>query len=279
MVSELVRELAALTWRILPYFFAGIVGAAALMAFVPERWVQSSFGRQRRGSLAYAVTAGAVLPGCSCTTMPMAAGLRATGGPRLGTVAAFIFVSPLLSPITVTLTWALLGWELTIARVLASLIGSFLLGWTVNRWEPFFAKAELAPIAGGAELETDKECCEVEVGSSDGPARRFALALSQTLRSIGPHFLIGMVAAAALSALLPESAIPRFLGGSSGVGAYAVAALIGIPLYVCEGEEVPITFALLGHGLGSGPALTFLLGSVGTCVPTMIMSRKIVGQR
>lgn len=276
---ELIREFVTLTWRVLPYFLVGIVGAAALMAFVPERWAQSAFGRQRRGSLVYAVTAGAVLPGCSCTTMPMAAGLKAAGGPRLGTVAAFIFVSPLLSPITVTLTWALLGWKLTVARVSASLVGSFVLGWTVNRWEPFFATRGPAPIAGGAGIETDDDCCDVETVTTNGPARRFVSALTQTVRSIGPHFLLGMVAAAALTTLLPETAIPRLLGGSSGVAAFAVAALVGIPLYVCEGEEVPITFALLGHGLGAGPALTFLLGSVGTCVPTMIMSRRIVGRR
>lgn len=279
MLTELVGDFAALTWRVLPYFLAGVVGAAALIAFVPEHWAQSAFGRQQRGSLAWAVAAGAVLPGCSCTTMPMAAGLKASGGPRLGTVAAFIFVSPLLSPITVTLTWALLGWEMTFARVLASLVGSFLLGWIVNRWEPFFAGRELAPIAGGAQVEPEIDCCEVDTRTDDEPLGRFISALTQTVRTIGPHFLLGMVAAAALSTLLPERAIPRLLGGSSGVLAYAAAAIIGIPLYVCEGEEAPITYALLGHGVGSGPALTFLLGSVGTCVPTMIMSRKIVGSR
>jgi uncharacterized membrane protein YraQ (UPF0718 family) len=88
-----------------------------------------------------------------------------------------------------------------------------------------------------------------------------------------------MLIAAALSALLPEEAIPGFLGGSSGFWAYVLAALVGIPLYVCEGEEVPITYALVARGLGPGPALTFLLGSVGTCVPTMLMAGNIIGRR
>ena len=42
---------------------------------------------------------------------------------------------------------------------------------------------------------------------------------------------------------------------------------------------MPITFALLARGLGQGPALTFLLGSVGTCIPTMLMSKNIIGRR
>jgi uncharacterized membrane protein YraQ (UPF0718 family) len=88
-----------------------------------------------------------------------------------------------------------------------------------------------------------------------------------------------MLIAGVLSALLPEDAVPRYLGGSSGVATYLLAAIVGIPLYVCEGEEVPITYALIASGLGPGPALTFLLGSVGTCIPTILMARKIIGDR
>jgi uncharacterized membrane protein YraQ (UPF0718 family) len=32
-------------------------------------------------------------------------------------------------------------------------------------------------------------------------------------------------------------------------------------------------------GLGPGPAFAFLLGSVGACIPTMIMSQKLIGRR
>lgn len=55
------------------------------------------------------------------------------------------------------------------------------------------------------------------------------------------------------------------------------AALAGIPLYVCDGGEIPLTLALLKLGAGPGPAFTFLLSSVGTCLPTIAMSRKIIG--
>ncbi len=54
---------------------------------------------------------------------------------------------------------------------------------------------------------------------------------------------------------------------------------MGIPVYICEGEEIPITLSLLKLGLGQGPALTFLLGAVGTCIPTMLMACKIIGRR
>jgi len=42
---------------------------------------------------------------------------------------------------------------------------------------------------------------------------------------------------------------------------------------------VPLTYALVARGLGSGPAFTFLLGSVGTCVPTLLMAQRVIGRR
>jgi uncharacterized protein len=296
-IAEAGSEFVTLTLEVLPFFVIGAVTGAALQAFVPTRWVERVFGGRGQRSLYAAGAAGAVLPGCACATMPMAAGLKSGSSARLGTVAAFIFVSPLLSPVTVALTWGMLGWRMTAARVAASLLGSVLLGLAVNRFEPWFRaglgdRSPAAPPVGAAS------CCGPAAGcapsnaapchsdalvgdprTAPGERSRFWSALRGILRSVTPYFLLGMLIAAGLSALLPEAAIPRFLGGSSGVWAYLLAAVVGVPLYVCEGEEVPITYALLAGGLGAGPALTFLLGSVGTCVPTILMSRSVIGRR
>ena len=297
-LAEAGSEFVTLTLEVLPFFAIGVVTGAALQAFVPARWVERAFGARGQRSLYAAVAAGAVLPGCACATMPMAAGLQRGSSARLGTVAAFIFVSPLLSPVTVALTWGMLGWRMTAARVAASLLGSVVLGLAVNRFEPWFRvglgdqpsavpPVDAASCCGPAPTgcaSSDATSCNSAVLVSDpstaaGGWPRFWPALGGILRTVTPYFLLGMLIAAGLSALLPEAAIPRFLGGSSGVWAYLLAAVVGIPLYVCEGEEVPITYALLARGLGPGPALTFLLGSVGTCVPTILMSRSVIGRR
>lgn len=62
-----------------------------------------------------------------------------------------------------------------------------------------------------------------------------------------------------------------------GPWAYAAAVAGGILLYVCEGAEVPLTVALLELGIAPGPAFTFLLASVGTCLPTIMMAPRIIG--
>ena len=275
------KEFADLMLTVLPWFALGTLTAAAVEAFVPAGWAQRLLAG--RAGLPTAVAAGAVLPGCSCTTMPLASGLSGLAGPRIGTLTAFVFVSPLLSPITVLLTLSLLGWEMAAARVLASLGGSVAIGLIINRYERRFRPArDLLPVRGGSPLaDPSPECaCQTGVGEvREGRWGELAASVRRILRSVVPYFLVGMLVAAALSALVPEDAVPSVLGGASGLWAFALAAAVGIPLYVCEGEEVPLTVGLLAAGLGPGPSLTFLLGSVGTCVPTLLMSRGILGQR
>jgi len=272
------RESALLTLKVVPYLVLGAVAGALLQARFARRWSARLFAGTGVRPLLAAIGAAALLPGCSCATMPMAAGLnQGDAPPRLGTTTAFIFMSPLLSPITVALTWAMLGWQLTFARVAASLAGSLLLGLIVNAGEAWLRGGAPATAVADVGSCTTAGCGP---GSTCAPAKPGVWpSLWSILRSVTPYFLLGMLVAGALAAWLPEDSIPRFLGGASGVGAYLLAAVVGIPLYVCEGEEVPITFALLTGGLGAGPALTFLLGSVGTCVPTILMARGILGRR
>lgn len=113
---ETLREFLLLTVKVLPFFLLGAAAGAALQALLTRKWSVRLFGDSGFRSLLAAVSAAALLPGCSCATMPMAAGLKDTGAPRLGTTTAFIFMSPLLSPVTIVLTWAMLGWRMTELR-------------------------------------------------------------------------------------------------------------------------------------------------------------------
>jgi uncharacterized membrane protein YraQ (UPF0718 family) len=56
-------------------------------------------------------------------------------GAPLGTLTAPVFVVPLPGPVTAALTWSLLGWRMTAARVLAAPDGAALLGVLINHGE------------------------------------------------------------------------------------------------------------------------------------------------
>lgn len=263
--------LADLLIEVAPYFLLGALFGALLTVYVKPAW-SARFLARGASSVFYASLLGALLPGCSCATMPMAEGVK-TQGARLGTVTAFIIISPLLSPITLFLTYGLLGGKMTVARLLVPFVFSVTLGLLLNALERARVRGFAFPRAARSGLRG----IAVAAGCDAQPGRSgFRATLWQILRSLTPYFLLGITLAALLMTLVPPQAIPRYLG-ASGPMAYVLAALVGIPAYVCEGEEVPLTYALLQLGLGPGPAFTFLLGSVGTCIPTMLMARRIIG--
>ena len=268
------KEFLSLTWEVLPYFLGGAAFGAALDVYLKPDFAL----KHLRGgwlSMAKAAALGMIMPGCSCATMPMAEGLRRKGA-DLGTVTSFLLASPLASPQTLVLTWALLGWKFAAARTLAGLLGGILIGavflWLERR--PGFL--DIPPAA-----PEKKKCCSgcaCSGGEESEEPKKFWPVFIDILKELGKYFALGMAIASALTVLLPADIITRHVG-SSGPLAYLAATLAGVPLYVCEGEEIPLTLSLMKLGLGPGPAFAFLLGSVGTCIPTMIMSQKLIGRR
>ena len=273
-VYAFAREFLKLTWLVLPYFLGGAAVGAALDVFVKPEFAL----KHLRGgwlSMAKASVLGMVLPGCSCATMPMADGLRRKGA-DLGTVTSFLLASPLASPQTLVLTFAVLGWKFAAARALAAFAGAMMIGGIFLRLEracpDFLAVPAPEPV---------KKCCSgcgcSGAENEEGP-KRFWPIFVDILKDLGKYFALGMAIASLLTVLLPPDFIARHIG-SSGPLAYVSAVLLGVPLYVCEGEEIPLTLSLMKLGLGPGPAFAFLLGSVGTCIPTLVMSQKLIGRR
>lgn len=66
---------------------------------------------------------GAVTPFCSCSTVPITAGLL-KGGVPFGPTMAFLFSSPVLNPIIIALLLSLFGLKVTILYVVVTLLGS-----------------------------------------------------------------------------------------------------------------------------------------------------------
>ncbi|MEM4380370.1 MAG: permease [Thermoplasmatales archaeon] len=278
IVFQILKEFIGLTLKVTPYFLLGVIFGAALQTYSKG---DLAFRYLSRGnsSIINASILGAILPGCACATMPMAEGLKRQGA-NLGTVTAFIMMSPLLSPITIAMTYGMLGWKITVARVVFPFIGSIALGVVLNYLEKFRASGfnipasnpkfiRVLPVTGNPVLSSS---CYMETEKS------FWRSFGSIVRGLSKYFLVGMLFASVLTTIVPEDSISKYII-FSGFTAYLVAAMIGIPLYVCEGEEVPITFSLLKIGLDVGPAFTFLMGSVGTCIPTMIMAQKIIGKK
>ena len=66
---------------------------------------------------------GAITPFCSCSTVPITAGLL-KGGVPFGPTMAFLFSSPVLNPIIIALLLSLLGFKVTVVYVVITFFGS-----------------------------------------------------------------------------------------------------------------------------------------------------------
>jgi len=89
----------------------------------------------------------------------------------------------------------------------------------------------------------------------------------------GGVFVVGF-----LSALLPDRQIAQLLGDNS-LRANLIGSVVGAFFYFATLTEVPITQALMEHGMADGPALALLLAGPALSLPNMLVLVKVMGAK
>lgn len=117
-------------------FIAGGIGA-----FVSQASVMKYLGARANKGLAYGVAgvSGTVLAVCSCTVLPLFAGIYRMGA-GLGPAAAFLYAGPAINVLAMVLTARVLGLELGVARAVGAVGFSIIIGLLMHL---IFRKAEL----------------------------------------------------------------------------------------------------------------------------------------
>ncbi len=103
---------------LVPAFFI----AGALTALVPKESVTRFLGRNAPRYVSYpaAALAGSVLAVCSCTIVPLFAGIHKKGA-GLGPAITFLFFAPAANILALAYTGVLIGGDIALARILLSL--------------------------------------------------------------------------------------------------------------------------------------------------------------
>jgi uncharacterized membrane protein YraQ (UPF0718 family) len=124
MLQEYARE-HVLTCLIPAFFIAG-----AIAVFVSQASVLKYFGAQAQKILAYSVASvsGTILAVCSCTVLPLFAGIYARGA-GIGPATAFLYSGPAINVLAITLTAKILGWQLGLARAIGAIAFAVLAGF------------------------------------------------------------------------------------------------------------------------------------------------------
>ncbi len=123
MLQEYARQ-HVLTCLIPAFFIAG-----AIAVFVSQASVLKYFGAEANKILSYSVASvsGTVLAVCSCTVLPLFAGIY-TRGAGIGPATAFLYSGPAINVLAIILTAKVLGWELGLARAVGAVFFSVIAG-------------------------------------------------------------------------------------------------------------------------------------------------------
>ncbi len=132
MVQEYARE--HVLFCLIPAFFI----AGAISIFISKEAVVKYFGAKANKILAYGIASvsGSILAVCSCTVLPMFAGIY-TRGAGIGPATAFLYAGPAINILAIILTARVLGYELGIARAVGAIAFSIIIGILMSL---FFAK-------------------------------------------------------------------------------------------------------------------------------------------
>jgi len=110
------------------FFIAGAIGV-----FVSQASVMKYLGAGANKALAYGVASvsGTILAICSCTVLPLFAGIYRMGA-GLGPATAFLYSGPAINVLAIILTARILGPELGVARAVGAVVFSVVIGLAMH---------------------------------------------------------------------------------------------------------------------------------------------------
>lgn len=110
------------------FFIAGAIGV-----FISQASVMKYLGARANKILAYGVASvsGTVLAVCSCTVLPLFAGIYRMGA-GIGPASAFLYAGPAINVLAIVLTGRILGIEMGLARAIGAIVFSIIIGLSMH---------------------------------------------------------------------------------------------------------------------------------------------------
>jgi uncharacterized membrane protein YraQ (UPF0718 family) len=309
--SGLLEYLSAhvLTCLVPAFFIAG-----AIAVFVSKGAILKYFGPKANKWPSYSVASvsGAILAVCSCTILPLFAGIRKRGA-GLGPAIAFLYSGPAINILALVYTARLLGYDLGIARAIGAIAFSVVIGLVMSLiWKKeeklklegnenlfkayeqgthqkplymsviFFLSLLAILVFGAAKMwiyagvSLAVLITIIIVGYKKAELKDWMKETGKLAWQIFPILLAGVFIAGIIKYFLPQSIVEAWVGGNS-IRSNFTASVFGALMYFSTLTEVPILKAFMELGMGKGPALTLLLAGPALSLPNMIVLGRIMG--
>lgn len=210
---------------------------------------------------------GAATPFCSCSTIPILAGLLNSKAP-FGPSMSFLIASPLMNPVMMFTLWILLGWEVALVYFIVLGVFSVFAG-------AIFSRLDLAKTYREVGIKVKQEQEPMEENSKVKQAMEDAWGF---LFPMLPYLFIGVFIGAFIYGFVPESFIAGYAGGD-GILSVSLASVVGIPMYIRAETMLPIADALIAKGMSLGTVIALIIGGAGASIPEVVLLSKLFSRR
>jgi uncharacterized membrane protein YraQ (UPF0718 family) len=201
--------------------------SAVIAVFVPPSFFARVLPRNPVLAVPVATSAGVVLPGCECASVPVA-GAMMRRGVTPAAALAFLLAAPAINPIVLTATAVAFPGnpEMVVARFVASLLVACFMGWLWMR----LGKAEWLKPPSRPSFE------------GQGKAAAFWGSVRHDVVHAGGFLVLGAMAAATLKAVVPE----KWLGvvADNPVVAVIALAVLAVLLSICSEADAFVAASL-----------------------------------
>ncbi len=296
---------------LVPAFFI----AGTITVFVKKDFILKLLGPKSKKIIAYPIAAvsGGILAVCSCTILPLFGGIYKRGA-GLGPAMAFLFTGPAINVAAIFLTGSVLGWELSIMRLIATVISAIIIGMIMQmifREEEgrggfvsttgenddsitplqtilFIGFQFIFLIVGGLSINGTLKAILMTASAITVVIMALSFKRDYTKSWLGetwdftkkilPYLFIGVFSAGVITAILPESVVQTLLGGERLFSNF-FASIFGALMYFATLTEVPIIQSFMELGMGKGPALSLFMAGYTLSLPNMIVLTKLLGKK
>jgi uncharacterized membrane protein YraQ (UPF0718 family) len=238
----------SLTVQALPFLVLGVLVSGAIAAFVPAGSLARLLPRRAALAVPAAGLAGVLVPGCECSSVPVAGRLMAQGAPAPAALA-FMLAAPALNPVVLVATAVAFPGQPGV--VVARFVASFLTAVVVGLGWARFGRAAWTERSGAAVQADDLDtlgCDTTEPGAIAAAPRYRRLAIfSATARHdfghAGGFLVLGAATAATLQVVVPRSLLDDL--GGSGISAVLTLGLLAVVLAVCSEADAFVAASLV----------------------------------
>jgi len=271
MIKEFLIGLTDIYLKMAPYMVLGLFFVGLLHVYVSKEKIIKAVGKNSLGSVVLASVVGVPLPLCSCGVVPTGIELKKAGASN-GAVLSFLTSTPQTGVDSLIATYGMMGPFMAVFRAIAAFTSGIFAGVIAN----IFSKEEI--------VEKEEGCCchchneEQEVKKKKSIKDVFTYAFDEFLNEIALHFVIGILVAGVITAVIPDDFFITY-GLNSGLVSILMMIVIGIPMYICSTSSIPVAVAFLLKGISPGAAFAFLFAGPITNAATVVLLGKTIGKK